>query len=365
MRAAAALALGVLLCAACAPPPTTPETLFIAHALQTGAPAVATSGAGVAFAWAGFDAVNVHQDARLLRSGTLSEAVVLPLPPAHPFDQRLIAGADGRLHLFWLDAAQDGQGNRLYSAILGPDLGVQRGPIALSNEPTYRYSAIADGQGGALAVWSAGAAAEPTLTAGRVDLLGRPLPPELLTVRGQFPALTSSGASGVHLFWLAEGQLWRMALGDSPGGAAVAVSASVGLWPGDALDSLWAAPCGEMLCAGWNITRADGSAESWLSAGRAAADQWPPPRRIEGLAWLTPGTASAAGEAGLTAAAQTPEGLSLVRILNGTAGNPELAVRGVEIRGALALLQTPGGWLLSWADSGPQAAQLYAVQMPP
>lgn len=363
MRAAAALALSALLFAACAPV-STPETLFIANALQLAAPAMASGGMGAAFVWTGFDALNIHQDARLLSGSALSGVAALPLPPTRPFDQRLIAGVDGMLHLFWLDAAQDGEGNRLYSAYLGSDLGVQRGPIALSDEPTYRYSVISDGQGGVLTAWSAGVPAAPALVAGRVDWSGRPLPPAKLAVRGNFPALTSSGVGDTRLFWLGEGQLWQMALDGDLRGAAMAVSAAVGLWPGDALESLWASSCGELLCAGWNITRADGRAESWLSADHADASQWPPPRRLEGLAWLTPGAGLRTNESVLTAAAQTPEGLALVHVTNGAVESTELAVSNVQLRGAPALLQTSDRWLLSWADAGPQFAALHAIWLP-
>lgn len=359
MRLFAAL---LLLCAACAPDPALSDSLFIATAVQMDAPALASAGAGIAFVWAGFDEVDVHQDARLLNGDALTETVMLPLPPTHPFERHLIAGADGALHLLWLDAAQDGEGNRLYSALLGPDLRVQRGPVEVSNAPTYRYSAASDGQGGVWAVWSAGAAAEPALTLGRMDVLGRPLPPIALHRRGNFPALTARADGTLWLFWRSEGQLWRMALADNLQGDPDALSASVGLWPGDTLERLWAAPCATLVCVGWNITRADGQAESWLSAGRAAAEQWDPPKRLGGLAWLTPEAEARAGGSSLGAAAQTDDGLALVMLADGVAETMELAVPDVQLRGSPALLRAGGAWLFAWADCGSTSARLYVTR---
>lgn len=364
MRALLALVLGALLCAACAPEPSTGDPQFVAHALQFDAPAMAASGENTALVWAGFDAIDVHQDARLLAGDTLRNPVILPLPPEHPFDQRLIAGADGTLHLLWLDGARYGTGNRLYSALLGPDLTVERGPVEVSDAPTYRYSASTDGHGGVWATWSAGSLAEPTLTISRIDVLGRPLPPTGLNRHGEFPALAASTGGAQLLFWRSEGQLWRMKLVNGVPVDTAAVSASVGLRTGDQLDNLWAAPCGSLICVGWNVTRADGRFESWLSSGRADADQWPPPRRLEGLIWLTPDAAARPGNSPLFATAQNADGLVMVTLMDGVVEHVELAVPDVELSGTPGLLRTADEWLLAWAQPGPNAAQLYVARRP-
>jgi hypothetical protein len=365
MRLWLALALlCALVCAGCAPPSVSPEPLLLAYALQRDAPAVASTRDTLALVWSGFDAVDVHQDARLLSADRLSESVILPLPPSHPFAQTLVAGADGALHLLWLDAAREGEGHRLYSALLAADLSVQRGPVAISDAPTYRYTVLPDGAGGAWAVWSGGIPGEPALTLRRVDVLGRPLPPLPLGVRGDFPALAATDDGGALLFWRAEGQLWRMALRNGTPGAEAAISASVGLWPGDRLDQLWAARCGDIWCVGWNVVRADGDAQSWLSAGRADAGFWPPPQRLDGLRWLTPEREPAGDVAELTAAAQTAAGLVLVRLADGRALIGPLLVGGTQLRGAPALIRTARDWTVAWAEAGPEFARLLLARRP-
>ncbi|HYO88398.1 MAG TPA: hypothetical protein VER79_07100 [Candidatus Limnocylindrales bacterium] len=361
MRVVPALLLGALLCASCTPAGQANDPQLIAHALQLDAPALASSGAHTAFAWAGFDEADVHQSARLLAAGGLQNPVILPLPPTHPFDQQLIAGADGALHLLWLDKAADGHGNRLYSALLGPDLSVQRGPVEVSSDATYRYAALTDGQGGVWAAWSSGNPAEPVLTLGRIDVLGRPLPPASLQRRGEFPALAANRGGAQSLFWRSEGQLWRLSLADGlPLGTAV-LSAAVGLWPGDQLDGLWAAPCGSRMCVGWNLTRADGLAESWLSSGGADADQWAPPQRLAGLSWLTPNRETQASDAALTGVAQSQHGLALVTLAGGAVDHVELAAPDVDVMGAPALARAGDAWLLAWAQPGPDSARLVFV----
>jgi hypothetical protein len=365
MRSWPALAfLCALVCAGCAPPSPSAEPLLIAHALQLDAPATAATRDGIAFVWSGFDAVDVHQDARLLSGDRLSEPVVLPLPPSYPFEQTLIAGTDGALHLFWLDAARDGGGHRLYAALLAPDLSVQRGPVEVSDAPTYRYSVMSDGAGGAWAVWSGGAAGEPALTLRRVDVLGRPLAPRPLGVRGDFPALAAADNGAVLLFWRAEGQLWRMPLVEGAGGVATAVSAGVGLWPGDRLARLWAAQCGDVLCVGWTVVRAGDSADSWLSAGRSNADFWPPPQQLDGLSWLTPERQPALDAEALTAIAQTADGLALVRLRDGRADIGPLFVEGTALQGSPGLIRTAQEWLITWAEAGPEFARLLLARQP-
>ncbi len=362
MRGAGLAVLVVLLIGgACAPAPDSPwsSPQAIARALQFSAPAAARSRDGLVFVWTGFDSRNTHHDARRLDGNGLHPTIVLPLPPTYPFDQRLIAGADGTLHLFWLDAAPDGEdGNRLYTALLGPDLAVARGPVAVSDAPTYQYALTDDGAGGVWAAWTGGHPAEPALSLARIDADGRPGLSEPLASNSQHPALVRDGAGNLLVFHLSEGQLQRWTLANGAIRERAALTAHRALLPGDVIEEAWAAPCGRPICAGWNVVRSSGEAETWLAAGSAEAEFWAAPRRLTGWTWLTPARTAPAGDALIVAAAGA-EGLHLLTIRSGEIAGDELAVPGVRASGQAGLQWLDGKWVLMWAVPGPTSAELW------
>ena len=334
---------------------------LIAPALQWNAPAAAASRDQVAFVWTGFDGQDVHQDARVLQGDSLKSPVILPLPPTHPLDQQLRAGAGGAFHLFWLDAAAAGEGNRLYSAFLRPDLAVERGPVELSAAPTYQFAVIADGSGGTLAVWSEGHAAEPELWAAGLDATGLPRQAQKIAANSQHPALTGTPDGAIAVFRESEGRLWIARWADDGALEWTALTATVGRQAGDRLDALWAAPCLPSLCVGWNLVRQNGAAESWLASGTASVESWNAPRPLEGLTWLTP--SSGTGTDGpLYAAAQSGAGLALVTIHDGHVGDVETAIAGVALDGSPALIGFQDRWVLAWAEPETDYANLRMSQ---
>ena len=355
----AALCAGLL--AACAAPsaPQANSAVLLAPALQTDAPALAASDGGAAFVWTGFDAQDVHLDARRWAGGTLTTPVILPLPPVHPLDLRLIAGENGALHLFWRDAAEDGDGNRLTSALLRLDLTVERGPVTVSGAATYGAAALADEMGGAWLVWSEGHPAEPRLMLSRVSARGLPAPPTAAGMQGKYPALAAWPDGPPVLVWEQAGQLWRARVTDAGLTEMAALTATVGRLPGDRLDMMWASRCGALLCVGWNVVRSNGSAESWLASGSVDAPFWAAPQRLEGLRWLTPQTQPSPDHPALRAAAQTADGLVILTVQDGQARAPSLIVPGVTLAGSPGLVETESGGLLAWADAGPDYANLF------
>lgn len=358
----ALLCMHLAACAAAPDPSLWSAPQLIAPALQWNAPAAAASRDQVAFVWTGFDAEHVHQDARLDSGEMLQPAVTLPLPPTHPLDQQLIAGHAGQFHLFWLDVANDGAGNRLYSALLRPDLQIERGPIALSTAPTYQFAVMADEAGGAIAVWSQGHPAEPELWTAELDATGLPRAARSLAANSQHPALARRPDGAVQVFRESEGQLWTGPWVDGAVPGWTALTATVGRRPGDRLEGIWASACGAALCAGWNVTRSDGSAESWLASGPADATAWTAPRRLEGLSWLEPASGLASSSPALDAAAQTGEGLSLVTIRAGVVALGETAVAGVTLPGAPALVAAGDSWLLAWPTLETDYANLWLTR---
>lgn len=246
----------------------------IATANQVESPAAVRSGDSWYVFWVGDDEAGVHQDARRISGdGLLDETVILPLPPRHPFAQAVIPSV-GAMHLLWLDADDTSPDqNRLFTALISTDLTVERGPTALSEAPTLRYSAIGRPDGGYWAAWIGGI--EGSLSArglyvAAVDALGRPRPAQLTIENADHPAFVRNPDGTLWLYWLdhPSGALRRAALDDSGDGVLSRqeiLSSGVYLDRGDRIDLLQAAvsDTGDVTIV-INLTRSDQRAESWV-----------------------------------------------------------------------------------------------------
>ncbi len=264
--------------------------LILAQTEQTGAPALWVHNEQVTAAWVGADERGVHHDARVLSAAASTEATVLPLPPVHPYAQQLYPAADQHSHLLWLDAHENGE-NRLYSALLTPQLSVQRGPTLITDNETRRYAALPAGNGELIAVWSGGLLAEPSLYLQLIDRAGRPRPATRLTTDADWPALVRANDGTLYVFWLrpSDGSLHQARITDDQLSASQPLDHHPDLQPGDRLQGLHAALDMTHLYLFWNITRVDGSAETgWMT------------RHLDSIQW------SAAAKAGL----EQPEGQS-------------------------------------------------------
>ncbi|MFN8449341.1 MAG: hypothetical protein U0521_12350 [Anaerolineae bacterium] len=374
---ARALLCLLLLCAACATPASsqlaTPEPseawITLAQAQQADAPAlVATDGALLAV-WVGADDRGVHQDARRITPGGLGDVVTLPLPPTHPYDQRLFPG-DSAAHLLWLDADETNQ-TRLYAALLAPDLTVERGPVAVSDGLALDYAAIPDGSGGLWAAWSGGLLAEMTLYARRIDDAGRPLIDTItVAAAAEHPALLRTAPGEIWLFWLEDGQVMRQRLDPSDDSGAQALTGAVSLSSGDRLVNVSAGLDRSSAYFFWNITRADGSNETSLAFGSLAATAWRQPRRLQisagttlDLRWAMPLTGASDL---LTAVAESDAGLSLITLSAGTIVGYRTVAPGEHLIGTPALAQDAAGSLyLAWASPGDTSAALRLLHLQP
>ncbi|HLV34386.1 MAG TPA: hypothetical protein VKY59_04690 [Spirillospora sp.] len=254
----------------------------ISETEQSHAPALWVQPDGIlTAAWVGADNRGVHHDARVISGSTMGDAVTLPLPPIHPYGQQLWPASGDHLHLLWLDAGADGQ-QRLFAAHLSPDLGVERGPVEVSDRQTLDYAAIAAGSGQVVTVWSGGSLAEPALYAQSISARGIPSSPVLLKHNAAQPALTRTNDGTIHVFWLDTtdhglryGQLQRDALL-----AAGSTGHSLHLGPGDRLHSLSAGTDAAHLYLFWNITRLDGTDETWMTARPLDTGEWSAPLRV-------------------------------------------------------------------------------------
>lgn len=263
--------------AACAtaPPPDAARITLVGEALTTDGPVVWARENGWVAAWIGSDKADVFQVARPL--GGDAAPVVLPLPPRHPFAQQGVPAAGGRFHLLWLDANADAS-NRLYSALLSPDLQVIRGPVEVSDGFTQHYAVTAARDGGVRVAWSGGMPAEPSLYTQRIDADGRPLVATRVALNAAWPALATTAREPL-LFWRdrTSGNLWRAAF---DGSNAVRLASGVALAAADRIVNVSAAATNTFGVYVWNVTRADGSDESWLTGGSLTASDWPTPVRV-------------------------------------------------------------------------------------
>jgi hypothetical protein len=366
----------IFLSAACAPEtvssqlyPTATRTpgsvLTLAQAQQADAPALVVSGGQLVAVWVGADDRGVHQDARRLTDQGLSPIVTLPLPPTHPYGQQLIPGDSGSTHLLWLDADETGNTN-LYSALLAPDLSVERGPVPVSEGLALNFSTVPDDAGGLWTAWSGGLLSETTLYVRRIDADGRPLLDKIaIASNADDPALIVTTEGKVWLFWLADGQLLRQRV-DQEDTASQSLTGAVNLAAGDRLIDVSAALDASTAYFFWNITRANGVSETWWTSGSLTADTWRQPVRLidtagVALRWITP----LAGQSeSIIAAAESASGLSIVSLRNGVVIDDKTIRQSERLIGLPSLAQDGVGNLdLAWSASGDASANLQLLSI--
>jgi hypothetical protein len=280
------LMLVAVLLAACAPAAVTPApsasvwgaVLEAAQAEQTNAPALAVTNERATLAWVAADADGVHQDARALVDGRLSPTVILPLPPVAPRNSTLAPSTGDALHLLWLDLDPNNTA-QLYSALIEDSLGVFRGPQQVS-ELGGRCYATAPGPDGALrVVWQDGSLLQPTLHSATIEQTGLIIAQQPLIRTDGCPAAAAT-LDATYALWVDNGQLVvaELVMSGLLGDRVVADMPSITV--GDRLRALQAGSDGERLYVFWNITRADGSQETWYTTGMPDDETWPEPRRV-------------------------------------------------------------------------------------
>ncbi len=289
------LVIGLLASCAAAPTPTTvptptpPASLWgaiheIARTEQADAPAMWVAGERVTFLWVGAEEDGVHHDMRAFSDVGFSPRIVQPLPPTHPFDQRLLPAFRGGLHIFWLDAAPDADPPelRLYGAFTLFDMTLDRGPTPLSDTLTLRYSAAPAQDDGAWVVWSGGLLAEPRLYSRLVDPVGRPRPPQQLVDNADWPVLLRALDGSYTLFWLdatRENAYYAPFHGETIG-TIYELAPAPTLNTGDRLMGFWVGQDLTHAYLFWNITRFDGQYETWWTSGRLDGGGWPAPQQL-------------------------------------------------------------------------------------
>jgi hypothetical protein len=278
----------LILLAACTSTTPTPtpivsawgEIITLGQAEQMDAPSIWLFQDQVIAAWIGSDETGIHQDMRAILKTGLSERIVLPLPPKNPYAQQVQADQNGSIHLLWLDADDSGQVG-LYSALVTSGMKVVRGPTLISNEITRRYTAMPNGDGSLWVISSGGLAIEPSLYARLIDAQGRPHSEDVYQIEGDadWPTLIRANDGTTYLYWIrhSDGTVMRSMLTNGIPDEPQAISQTIALNAGDRLLSFSAGLDATHGYLFWNVSRADGSAETWFTSGALNATTWEAP----------------------------------------------------------------------------------------
>lgn len=150
----------------------------------------------------------------------LAHRLKAPVPLALGILPRALSGhalVDGQAQLLWLDQNLAGE-DELVGGTLNSAGELERGPTSISEQPTLDYVALATGDGGVLAVWTAVAPrATPFLTPllmTFIDSAGRPYAPQQVARSGRFPAAVIGSQGRLHVAWLTteNGSIWAVNL---------------------------------------------------------------------------------------------------------------------------------------------------------
>jgi hypothetical protein len=319
------------------------SALRLGEAEQSSAPTMALTDGRASFMWVGADASGIHQDGRTWGSGSLSDQVVLPLPPRNPFALQTLPASVDRLHQLWLDQNSAGE-LRLYSALLGLPLTVQRGPIEVTQQAARRFAAMRLPDGGAWIVAAGGLDYAPSLYAHTLDDAGRPRLQESYQVafEADYPALLTM-PDGTFVFWLStvEALVYRAAV--LPNGQLdppQVVLPGLTLDPTDRLDSFYAAADQTHTYLFWNLVTAEGVPQTWYSAAQSSADEWPAPRLLSVTRTAAP--VDVGFNAGAVAAVE-PGGVSLGYVIPPGGVFPNLPTTVYDPAGQVGVLFWRGG----------------------
>lgn len=286
------ISIVLLILAACQPTAPTPppiqqsawgSVITVAQAEQADAPAISVDENGVVAAWVGSDDQGVFQALRTLNAQAMSDPVRLPLP-VRPYAQQFAPSTNNRRHLFWLDSNVEGE-TQLFTALLEPDLQRERESTIITKQVTRRYTLLPTADGGVWAVASGGLSSEPSLYAHFVDADGRLRLNEspLIAEFADWPTALQRSDGLYTLYWLrsTDGMLMQAGFVDGQLVNPQPLVNGVILSPGDRIDAFTAAQDVTNLYFFWNLTRADGQHETWMTSGTSGQVTWPLPARLQ------------------------------------------------------------------------------------
>ena len=252
---------------------------------QGGAPAIWATVEMVAAAWIDSVENQSFQYMRALTHSDTSEATQLTLPPTFPHRQSLLPAARRHFHLLWLDASDDDvdDGLRLWSAVITPDLLVERGRVLVSDRKTFNYAAAPASNQQIWAAWSGGLPAEPTLFLQLIDAAGRPRPAQEIATDADFPVIIGWDAGQTDLYWLAGRQdaVYHAPVGlEGVVGIPQRIIESVELRTGDRLVSVTGGLDNNYRYLFWHVVRSAGEPETWFASSPRLQSSWSDPVRL-------------------------------------------------------------------------------------
>lgn len=264
------------------------QVITLTQATQLDAPSLAIAQDRLLVAWVGNPNNQVHHDMVAFTAQQMTPIITLPLPPTLPQAQRLSSAHAQTAHFFWRDLDPNGR-TQLYNALVDETLGIFRGPIQLSEQPTECYDILPTPTGEAVAFWRSGHRAEPNIEASQVDVSGRVLWTETL-VRGVggCPAVVTI-AEGGHpkLVWsVATGEVM---LADYHNGRVEAMRSIGGVpYQGETVYRYPVRIASEngRLYLFWVVLLPSLEVETWFATYHLLTGEWQPPRALSVLPLL-------------------------------------------------------------------------------
>ncbi len=260
------------------------EILTLAEAMQADGPQLLKTGEQVYAVWGQAKERNVYHRMRLIYSDELGPWAQLPIPSVYPIDHLLVPSVQEHIHLLWLDVPYDDleARMRLWSAVITPELLLERGPIRVTREPVFQFTALANGDGSVWIVWSRGLQSEPTLFAQKIDPVGRPGLPETIWQGASWPRLVKTRNHRVYLFWIGQPDdaLYRAMFNGPQLMDVTRLDDGIKLERGDHLADFGVALDTTHGYAFWQIVRSSGEVETWVSTGLLGADKWSSPGQL-------------------------------------------------------------------------------------
>ena len=252
----------------------------VGQAEQVQAPAIATTSRYVMFAWMVLDGQKSQVVLRSLHhDGEFTEVVSPYLVTALPHEVSLYPSTNQGTHLLWLDVDATGI-TQLYHARVNLDLSLFRGAVKLSHGGARCYDVLIDTNGSLKVVWQNGHPLHPQLHSAKIDPTGLGFLVSEYVASSGCPKLVKTVDQDVVMWQNAQNMLVvAPLLGDYIGDGETKVQAPI-LDAYDRFHDLQVGSEGNRIYGFWNITRADGKQETWMSHGQITDNQWSKPQPL-------------------------------------------------------------------------------------
>lgn len=266
------------------PPPRTTwgDIVTIAQEPYAPAPNVIADKGEILMGWIGASEERIYQGLRRWQDDTLDSTVIPVLDVHAPFEQRIYQADNDGLHMLWMDIDSQSEQIQLFSAYLDNTLTAVIAPPTFVSQQVTHYTATPDIEGALWVVWSGGLLAEPSLFYVRIDGLGRPMFAEKLRLDGDYPVFAETLDNRTYLFWTSQVNR-RILRAEFDAGELLnirAVSQLPDMADSDRLVEFSAQFDRTHQYLFWNISREDGTAETFYTATPINSEDVPKPQPV-------------------------------------------------------------------------------------